>query len=151
MDPLSQIGFAKLFSFFVPKLLTAIVCGGIVGWERAKKHKVAGIKTNILICAGVTMFTALAFLLGGADHDPLRVIAQIISGVGFLGAGSIFKSNSKVFGLTTAAFIWYMSAIGVIIGSGGYLVAVCLTAGMVVFTLVLERLERRFMFNKKRR
>ena len=143
MDPLAKYSLVKLLAFYLPKLLTALVCGGLVGYEREKKNKVAGFKTNILICSGATLFTATAFLMAdGTAMDPLRIVSYVISGIGFLGAGAIFKAKEKVMGLTTASFIWCISAIGIIIGAGGYLISVVLTLGILSVVVLLTLLEQ---------
>src|SRR2546427_3994522 len=111
------------------KLLLAAILGGIIGIEREIRDKPAGLRTNILICVGSTLFmsisTKVAELLGG---DPTRIAAQIISGIGFLGAGAVLHSHGCVLGLTTAATIWVVAGVGMALGSGMYLVAVFATA-----------------------
>lgn len=110
--------------FIVPKLLAAVFCGGLIGLERELKSKPAGIKTNILICLGSTVFTAISVLLSAlyADRnffgDPARLAAQIVSGIGFLGAGVIIQARGTIIGLTTAATIWVVASVGVVIGLG---------------------------------
>lgn len=117
------------------KLLLAAVFGGIIGVEREFRDKPAGLRTNILICVGSTLFmsisTKVAELLGG---DPTRIAAQIISGIGFLGAGAVLHSHGFVLGLTTAATIWVVAGVGMALGSGMYLVA-AFTTGMSLVTL----------------
>lgn len=114
----------ELLEYVVPKILLAMICGGIIGLERELKNKPAGIKTNILICVGSTLYTALSIListrLSDQNHfgDPARVSAQIVSGIGFLGGGAIIQSRGTVLGLTTAATIWVVAAIGICIGTG---------------------------------
>src|SRR5215475_1258997 len=119
------------------KLLLAAILGGIIGIEREIRDKPAGLRTNILICVGSTLFmsisTKVAELLGG---DPTRIAAQIISGIGFLGAGAVLHSHGFVLGLTTAATIWVVAGVGMALGSGMYLVAV-FTTGMSLVTLYL--------------
>src|SRR5437870_8004902 len=111
------------------KLLLAAILGGIIGIEREIRDKPAGLRTNILICVVSTLFmsisTKVAQLLGG---DPTRIAAQIISGIGFLGAGAVLHSHGFVLGLTTAATIWVVAGVGMALGSGMYLVAVFATA-----------------------
>src|SRR5947199_1519622 len=111
------------------RLLLAAVLGGLIGIEREIRDKPAGLRTNILICVGSALFMSLsaqiAQLLGG---DPTRIAAQIISGIGFLGAGAVLHSHGFVMGLTTAATIWVVAGVGMAIGSGMYAVAVCATA-----------------------
>src|SRR5438552_15009551 len=107
------------------KLLLAAMLGGIIGIEREIRDKPAGLRTNILICVGSTLFmsisTKVSELLGG---DPTRIAAQIISGIGFLGAGAVLHSHGFVLGLTTAATIWVVAGVGMALGSGNYLFAV---------------------------
>jgi len=115
-------------SWLIPKVLYAVICGGIIGLERELKHKAAGIKTNILICLGSMIFTVVSILfarktpLGDANpefhSDPARVAAQIVSGIGFLGGGAIIQARGTVLGLTTAATIWVVAAIGMTVGLG---------------------------------
>src|SRR5262245_22862819 len=117
------------------KLVLAAFLGGIIGIEREIRDKPAGLRTNILICVGSTLFmsisTKVAEMLGG---DPTRIAAQIISGIGFLGAGAVLHSHGFVLGLTTAATIWVVAGVGMALGSGLYLVAV-FTTGMSLITL----------------
>ena len=134
----------QLIPYLLPKILTATLCGGIIGIEREIKQKAAGIRTNILICVGVTLLTSIGFLIseGNTVIDPTRIISQIITGIGFLGAGVIMKSDDKIVGVTTAAFIWVISAIGVLIGVGSILTPIVLTLGLVVISIGLEKVEK---------
>jgi putative Mg2+ transporter-C (MgtC) family protein len=117
------------------KLFLAAILGGLIGMERELRDKPAGLRTNILICVGSTLFmsisTRVAQILGG---DPTRIAAQIISGIGFLGAGAVLHSHGFVLGLTTAATIWVVAGIGMALGSGMYSLAVFVT-GMSILTL----------------
>jgi putative Mg2+ transporter-C (MgtC) family protein len=117
------------------KLILAALLGGIIGVEREIRDKPAGLRTNILICVGSTLFmsisTKVAQILGG---DPTRIAAQIISGIGFLGAGAVLHSHGFVLGLTTAATIWVVAGVGMALGSGMYVVAL-FTTGMSLVTL----------------
>src|ERR671930_1110086 len=110
------------------KLVLAAILGGIIGIEREIRDKPAGLRTNILICVGSTLFmsisTKAAQMLGG---DPTRIAAQIISGIGFLGAGAVLHSHGFVLGLTTAATIWVVAGGGMGLGSGVFLFAVFTT------------------------
>ncbi len=118
------------------KILLASALGGLIGLERELSGKEAGLRTNILIAIGSTLFTALSFKIVklSGSGDPTRIIAQVVTGVGFIGAGSIIRSKISVHGLTTAATIWTVSAIGVVIGSGFYLTAFLVTI-LLVFIL----------------
>jgi putative Mg2+ transporter-C (MgtC) family protein len=169
IDPLSSFSLLELCLYFGPKVFLATLCGGIVGIERELRGRVAGLKTNILICCGTTLFTASSFLVADGLHtimqslpvcldgvlnvacrvpgmnfpsDPSRMIAQIIAGVGFLGAGAIFRAGDRVKGLTSAAFIWVNCAIGVLIGAGGNAIAAILTMSLLVVLLTMEKIER---------
>jgi len=128
------------------KLLLAAILGGIIGIEREIRDKPAGLRTNILICVGSTLFmsisTKVAQLLGG---DPTRIAAQIISGIGFLGAGAVLHSHGFVLGLTTAATIWVVAGVGMALGSGMYLVAVFATAMSLVTLYFLSFIEDRIV------
>ncbi len=121
------------------KLALAAVLGGAVGLERELHEKPAGLRTNILICLGAALFTHLSLHFtswGGANSpaDPARVAAQIVSGIGFLGAGAIIQSRGNVTGLTTAATIWMVAAIGMAAGAGALGMAV---GGTILILLVL--------------
>lgn len=126
----------------VPKIIVATVCGFIIGYERELKNKVAGIRTHILVCVGVCIFTIISFLLGKQFNvDPTRIIGQIVTGIGFLGAGVIFKQDDKIVGVTSASFIWLISAIGVMIGIGYIWIGLILTLGLLGITSLLTLLE----------
>jgi putative Mg2+ transporter-C (MgtC) family protein len=126
------------------RLVLAAILGGIIGIEREIRDKPAGLRTNILICVGSALFmslsTRVAQLLGG---DPTRIAAQIISGIGFLGAGAVLHSHGFVLGLTTAATIWVVAGVGMALGSGMYLVAVFATAMSLVTLYFLSFVEDR--------
>lgn len=102
------------------KIFVAILVGTLVGIDREKKFKSAGVKTNILICLGAALYTAISLEMQNlvGHTDPTRIAAQIVSGIGFLGGGSIIQSKGQVQGLTTAATIWVIAAIGAVIGFG---------------------------------
>ena len=124
------------------RLILAAVLGGIIGLEREIRDKPAGLRTNMLICVGSALFmslsTQVAQLLGG---DPTRIAAQIISGIGFLGAGAVLHSHGFVLGLTTAATIWVVAGVGMALGSGMYLVAIFATAMSLVTLYFLSFVE----------
>ena len=131
------------------KLVLAAILGGIIGVEREIRDKPAGLRTNILICVGSTLFmsisTKVAELLGG---DPTRIAAQIISGVGFLGAGAVLHSHGFVMGLTTAATILVVAGVGMALGSGMYLVALFATAMSLVILYFLAFIEDKIQGRK---
>src|SRR5947207_15900259 len=126
------------------RLLLAAVLGGLIGIEREIRDKPAGLRTNILICVGSALYMSLsaqiAQLLGG---DPTRIAAQIISGIGFLGAGAVLHSHGFVLGLTTAATIWVVAGVGMALGSGMYGVATFVTAMSLVTLYFLSYVEDR--------
>ena len=121
------------------QLVLATLLGGIVGLERELKGKPAGLRTNILICIGATTFTHLSVSLG--HGDPGRIAAQVLTGVGFIGAGTILHTRGAVTGLTSAATIWVVSAIGMALGMGLYYEAIGTTALVMAVLLGLERVE----------
>ena len=126
----------------VIKLLLAVLVGGVVGAEREFRDKAAGFRTIILICVGATLFTIFSLKLGG-DKDPMRIAANIVSGVGFLGAGAIMRAGDRVLGITTAATIWLAAALGMGIGGGYYLLSGA-AAGIILLVLwVFPNLEQR--------
>jgi putative Mg2+ transporter-C (MgtC) family protein len=131
------------------KLVLAAVLGGIIGLEREIRDKPAGLRTNILICVGSTLYmsisTKVAQLLGG---DPTRIAAQIISGIGFLGAGAVLHSHGFVLGLTTAATIWVVAGVGMALGSGMYSIALFVTGMSIVTLYFLSFLEDRIQERK---
>jgi putative Mg2+ transporter-C (MgtC) family protein len=102
------------------RLGLAVLLGGAIGLEREFSGKPAGLRTNILICVGATLFTVLSLKLAGVRGDPARIAAQILPGVGFIGAGTILHARGAVTGLTSAATIWVVAAIGMALGGGAY-------------------------------
>ena len=125
-------------------ILVAIVCGVIVGFERESKNKPAGLRTVSLICVGSTIFTLASILMAsGSTADRGRIAAQIVTGIGFLGAGAIIREHGTIVGLTTGATIWTVSAIGVLIGTGYAAAGLALTLivlGMLRGVTFLEHL-----------
>lgn len=124
----------------VIKLLLAILIGGLIGAEREFRDKAAGFRTIIFICVGATLFTIFSLKMGGAE-DPVRIAANIVSGVGFLGAGVILRDSGRVIGLTTASTIWLAAALGMGIGGGQYVVAGAATVAVLFVLWVFPRLE----------
>lgn len=131
----------ELLFLLLPKVLLATLCGVMLGWERELRHKVADIRTHVLVCVGAVLYTVIAKIVGGDAGESGRVIGQIVTGVGFLGAGVIFKQEDKVVGVTSAALIWLVAAVGVVIGLGYYISAFVLTIGALCLMLVLQKLE----------
>lgn len=133
------------------RLFVACILGGLIGLERESLDRPAGFRTHILVCVGSALIMIVSMYAFAAvestNKDPGRIAAQVVSGIGFLGAGTIIKEGSTVKGLTTAASLWVVSGIGLAIGSGFYFAGIIATA-MVFLTLVLfGRLEKRLSFN----
>jgi putative Mg2+ transporter-C (MgtC) family protein len=124
------------------KLALATLLGGAVGLERELGGKPAGLRTNILICMGAVLYTSLSVDMAGARADPGRIAAQIVTGVGFIGAGTILHARGAVVGLTSAATIWVVAAVGVALGAGHYLEAMGATLFVVVVLQGLGRAEK---------
>lgn len=133
MDPLT--------SQFWIMVGVAVLCGGIVGFERQMRGKPAGIRTNILICLGTTVFVKLSTLYSGQNADMTRVLGQVVTGIGFLGAGVILARGGRVKGVTSAAVIWMLAGIGSMIGFERFTAAIALTVVTVVILTVIEYLE----------
>jgi len=132
------------------KLGLSVLLGGAVGIERELSGKPAGLRTNILICLGSTMLMDLSINIGiGADGvrfgDPARLAAQVVTGIGFLGAGTIMQARGAVVGLTTAATIWVVAAIGLLVGANRYVEATGGTLLVLVVLLGLGHVERRIL------
>jgi len=124
------------------RLLLAAACGGVLGIERELKQKAAGLRTNMLISLGSALFTLMSYeLADAAGADPTRVAAQIVTGIGFLGAGAIIRTHSGVHGLTTAATIWVNAAVGLTAGGGEYRLAILATGITFVVLLLVTPLE----------
>ena len=123
------------------QLAIAVVLGGVIGLEREWRGKPAGLRTNILICLGSALFTHLSERISATHGDPGRVAAQILTGVGFIGAGTILHARGAVSGLTSAATIWVVAAIGMALGSGAYVEALGSTALVLIVLTGLLRIE----------
>lgn len=126
------------------RLGTAILCGGIIGLERQLRGKAAGIRTSILICLGTELFVTLGASFGGDRVDPTRVLGQVVTGIGFLGGGVILAREGLVVGVTSAAVIWVLAALGSLIGMGHLAAAIILTLVTVALLLGVELLESVF-------
>lgn len=131
----------------IGKLALALLAGGLVGLERERQERQAGLRTHMLVCLGATLFTLISLSLAAPGGDRTRIAAQIVTGIGFLGAGTIFRSGNAVRGLTTAAGLWTVAAVGAAIAGGGVLLQVGLFASLLVFTVNkwLRMLENRWL------
>jgi putative Mg2+ transporter-C (MgtC) family protein len=133
------------------KLVLAILCGGAIGFERELSRKAAGLRTNVLICMGSALFMIVSRHIGGGAPytDPARLVAQVVTGIGFLGAGVILQARGSVTGLTTAATIFVVAAVGITIGEGMVGLALLSTALIIIVLVVLRRVER-FVIRRQR-
>lgn len=128
----------------VLELLLASACGAVLGLEREIHRKPAGLRTNMLIALGATLFTYCSFSLfseGGNRGDPARIAAQIVVGIGFIGAGTIMRHEDQITGLTSAATVWVVAAIGILIGANRWLAAITATVMALAILHLLVRLE----------
>jgi putative Mg2+ transporter-C (MgtC) family protein len=132
----------------VLRLVLASGLGAVIGLERETAGKAAGFRTNLLICLGAALITELSMIVardgelpGGLRADPGRIAAQIVSGIGFLGAGTILQSRGSVTGLTTAATLWVVAAIGMAVGAGAYVHAIAGTGLVMLALMILGRFE----------
>lgn len=133
----------EILWYFLPKIFVATVCGFIIGYDRELRNKVAGIRTNVLITVGCAILTTASIWLSKeGDSDPSRILGQIVTGIGFLGGGVIMKTEDKIIGVTTAAFIWVASAIGIMCGMGIYIIPILITIGLLIVSSFFEKIER---------
>lgn len=130
------------------KIFLALMLGGVLGMERQYHDKPAGYATNCLICLGAMLFTVLSEYMGAAGGDPGRISAQIVTGVGFIGAGSILRDGNKISGLTTAAGVWLVAAIGMAVGYGQYVLAAVAAASILIIQLGVRKTLRLVEFVK---
>lgn len=124
----------------IVKVVLAMILGGVMGLERQYNDKPAGYATNSIICVGAALFTILSLYMGEMGGDPGRIAAQIVSGVGFLGAGAILREGNKISGLTTAAGVWLVAAVGMAVGYGQYLLAAATCALILLMQLGVRRM-----------
>ncbi len=120
---------------------TAVLCGAVIGFERQLRGKVAGVRTSCLICLGTAIFVDLGATLAPDRADPTRVLGQVVTGIGFLGAGVILAREGRILGVTTAAVIWVLAAIGGLIGLGLLSTALAITAVTMLVLLGVEGVE----------
>ena len=129
------------------RLLVSVLLGGIIGFERERSHKPAGLRTHIFVCMGACLFTIASFYLLPTDiigsFDATRIAAGVVAGISFIGAGSIIALRGDVKGLTTAASLWVIAAIGLIIGLGNYILPI-ITTVIAYIILRLDRVEKKW-------
>ncbi len=133
-----------VLSTTILRLTVAAILGGITGLERQLKHKPAGLRTNMFICFGSALFTVLSGQLAGSlGGDHTRIAAQIIPGIGFIGAGSILHARGSTMGLTTAATVFVVASVGMAAGGGLYITAVFATGVILIALALLGQFEKR--------
>jgi putative Mg2+ transporter-C (MgtC) family protein len=130
------------------RLGLGFLAGGIIGFERSSRHQIAGLRTHILICLGAVLLMLLSIWLpqnfGSMQNgDPGRIAAQVVSGIGFLGAGAIIRLGNNIKGLTTAASLWLIAAVGMAIGAGMYLAAAAAEVLSLITLILLDRIEKK--------
>jgi putative Mg2+ transporter-C (MgtC) family protein len=136
------------FKFWLP-VLVSVLCGVIVGLERQLRGKPLDVRTAVLICLGTHVFIRLSVAHATGNADPTRVLGQVVTGIGFLGAGVILTRGQHVVGVTTAAVIWVLAAIGATIGFGNYAAAIALAIVTLVVLTVLELVEERIAMMRR--
>ena len=129
---------------FWTRVGVAIASAGLIGFERQMRGKPVGVRTSILICLGTSIFVELGVASGNAQADPTRVIGQVVTGVGFLGAGVMLARGGVVTGVTTAAVIWILAAIGACIGLGHHAAALVFSGLTVALLIGVGLLEGGF-------
>ncbi|MFA4837427.1 MAG: MgtC/SapB family protein [Dehalococcoidia bacterium] len=131
-------------------IATSLLCGGVVGFERQLRGKPAGVRTSILMCLGTSLFISLGKAETGETYsDTTRVLGQVVTGIGFLGAGVILTRKGAIVGVTSAAVIWMLAAIGAIIGFEHYLEAIALSFVTVVVLIGIGLLEGKYEMLRK--
>jgi putative Mg2+ transporter-C (MgtC) family protein len=130
------------------RLGLGLVAGGIIGIERASRRQVAGLRTHILICLGATLLMLLSIWLPQEfsdmkNGDPGRIAAQVVSGIGFLGAGAIIRLGNNIKGLTTAASLWLIAAVGMAVGAGMFVAAAGVEVLSLITLIALGRIEKK--------
>jgi len=148
LQPFVDMMHREMASGFVgsslARLLLAAILGGLIGLERELKHRAAGLRTHMFICFGAALFTVLSRGLAAEPSDYTRIAAQIIPGIGFIGAGSILHTRGLTTGLTTAATIFVVASVGMAAGGGLYLTAVFATALVLLALFLLGHMEETF-------
>jgi len=144
IDLLRQEMTSGLLESSIVRLVLAAILGGLIGLERELKHRAAGLRTNMFICFGSAMFTLLSTRLAGVPSDAARIAAQIIPGIGFIGAGSILHTRGLTSGLTSAATLFVVASVGMAAGGGLYATAMFATGAVLVALFFLGQLEETF-------
>lgn len=129
------------WAVLVRRLIVAFVLGAIIGLERERRERPAGLRTHILVTTGAALLMMLSELVAGESFDPGRIAAAVVTGMGFLGAGTIIRYGTGVRGLTTAASLWAAAAVGLAIGFGWYLAGIVTTVLIFITLTLIRRLE----------
>ncbi len=131
--------------YYLVRLILALLCGAIVGWEREVRDKRAGLRTHILICVGACLFTLVTLEIAKQfEHaDAMRIVQGSMLAIGFIAGGVIFTQGSSVHGLTTAAGLWVLTAVGLALGMGLYFLGIASTLLALIVIAILPRIERR--------
>jgi putative Mg2+ transporter-C (MgtC) family protein len=144
VEPLGQLEAAE-------RLGLSLLIGALLGFERERADKPAGLRTYMLVCEGSALFMICSIMLGeqvvagGGQYDPSRIASTVVQGIGFLAGGVILARGRRVRGLTTAAGIWVTAAIGLLIGAGFYTIAIVSTAATLVLLIALAEVEKRVL------
>lgn len=138
------------------RLLLATILGGFIGFERESRGRAAGLRTHILVCIGSTLIMLTSMHIfemyrGVASVDPSRIAAQVVAGIGFLGAGTILRAGATVKGLTTAASLWAVAGIGLAVGCGFYFASLVTTFLVFVTLVVFSKMEQLFALKEPRK
>lgn len=141
------MGFLGIFF----KLILSVLCGGIIGWERERYHKPAGFRTHTLVCMGSALFMMVSIYISSkySQSDPARIAAQVVTGIGFIGAGTIWMSRGSVKGLTTAATLWSTAGVGLAIGCGFYSGAIIASVFILIVLLAFPYMEKTKEIDRK--
>lgn len=134
------------------RLLTAVILGGIIGVERGGNNHEAGLRTHMVLCLGAALVMITSICMSeqyGVPQEVMRMSAQIISGIGFLGAGSIIANGSKIRGITTAAGLWTTACVGLTVGAGHYILAVSTVVLMLFVMIILKPMTEKLKSNSK--
>jgi len=142
------------FGEIILRLLLSVIMGGIIGAERQLHRKAAGLRTHVLVCIGSTLMMLVAIFIyytfkEETNIDPGRIVGNVISGIGFLGAGTIIVTRGSIRGLTTAATLWVTAAVGLAIGCGFYFAALIATMLIIISLICLETFEEKFLLKKR--
>jgi putative Mg2+ transporter-C (MgtC) family protein len=143
------------FVDIILRLFLAFIMGGIIGAERQLHRKAAGLRTHTLVCVGSTLMMLISIFIyytfkEETNIDPSRIVGHVISGIGFLGAGTIIVTRGSIRGLTTAATLWATAAVGLAIGCGFYLAAMLTTVIIILALICLGTFEEKFLLKEKR-